>query len=191
MSLKRIPQVATPPRRAQGFGLIELIVALTVLTVGLGAFVQGLISSSRLRQANDAARTATHSARMVAETLVSADFNEVFARYNASVADDPAGVDCPGAAFDVPGLDPHPSDVDGRVGEIRFPSSRGNGTRLTELARLSNFAGLPRDLNLDGDVLDADVTADARVLPAVVSVVWRGSTGAVQRFETTVLLGGI
>ena len=44
-------------------------------------------------------------------------------------------------------------------------------------ADLGVEVGLPRDLNGDGDDDDEDVTVDARVLPVVLTLRWRGETG--------------
>jgi hypothetical protein len=37
--------------------------------------------------------------------------------------------------------------------------------------------GLPRDLNADGDQIDTDVSGDARLLPVIIRIQWRGQGG--------------
>ena len=98
---------------------------------------------------------------------------EVFARYNATAADDPTSGDSPGAAFDVVGLAPLPGDPDGRVGSIEFP---GDGIELRE-DDVDRDLGMPRDLNGDG-ILDAsDHALDYLLLPVRVTVSFAGQGG--------------
>jgi hypothetical protein len=49
---------------------------------------------------------------------------------------------------------------------------------------------MPRDLNLDGDALDADVTGDFGMLPVAVRLRWRAPSGTIQRYEVSTILFG-
>jgi hypothetical protein len=123
------------------------------------------------------------------EELKSTAFDEVFARYNATTADDPAAGTSPGDDFAVAGLDPRKDDADGFVGSIEFP---GTGTTLREDVQDAEL-GMPRDLNGDGPPLDADDHADDyRILPVRIVIRWSGQNGARTFQLVTVLteLGG-
>ena len=102
--------------RRAGWSLVELVVATAILVVVLVGFSFGLASSTALGRADREQVLVQESARAVLEGLRTVDFKEVFARYNADPGDDPDTGPSPGAAFDVPGLNPVPGDADGRVG---------------------------------------------------------------------------
>jgi len=136
-------------------------------------------------QRSAAERTlALQAAESSIEALQAAVFSEAFARFNATIADDPPGGESPGAAFDVPGLSPWPGDPDGLPGEILFP---GDNVELRENVADVEL-GMPRDLTLDDPpVIDGlDHSGDYRVLPVRVRVRWRGVLG-----EREVTLGTI
>jgi hypothetical protein len=164
-----------------GFGLLELCFALLVLIVGLGGLVKMLLGDLALHERSRSLALATHGSRSVLERLGALPLAEAFASYNAEPGDDPAG-GAPGSAFAVAGLEPDPADADGQCGEVLFPTPSGLPGVLSELGG-SGFPGGPFDLNLDGDALDADVTAQAAILPVVVRVRWRSQSGAIETYE--------
>ncbi len=162
-----------------GFSIVEVMLVLTILTVGIGMFAGTLGSIMGLGPSMRETGRATEAARSVIESMRAQAFDQVWARYNADPADDPGGAGtAPGAAFDVPGLGPVPGDPDGRVGEIVFPELAGALREDVADERL----GTPRDLDLDGVVDALDHAADYRVLPVLVRVQWQGK-GPARRLE--------
>jgi len=154
--------------------LVELTVALMVATLAAGAIASTVTSSIGLSRTNRERGIANDAANVIAQQLRSTDFTEVFVRYNATNADDPAVGVSPGSAFDVAGLRPTANDADGRVGEIIFP---GDGVELWEDVT-DRWLGMPRDLNGDGDVLPGDRASFYRILPVRVRVTWQGTTSS-------------
>lgn len=175
-----------PRRRRSGFSLIELLVASTVLVLGMLGAIGTLTTVSRLGESNRESILAYQAARSMVESLQAEAFEEVYERFNADPADDPGGAaTAPGPGFDVPGLAPQAGDADGLAGRVLFPVSAGNVLR-EDLVDAS--FGMPRDLNGD-DVVDGDDhTFDCIVLPVRVRIEWTGRSG--DRFvEFTNILG--
>ena len=160
-----------------GYSMLDLAIGIMIVVVAVGSVSSSLTSGFSLNRSNrERSRAAEHADRII-EGLLATDFEEVFARYNATAADDPVDGVSPGATFDVPGLTPQNGDADGIVGEIDFP---GDGVSLRE-DTVDRGLGMPRDLNGDGDELD-DAAADYLVLPVRLRVAWQ-STGGPQQIE--------
>ena len=149
------------------------MIALLVFVAGAGTAVQLLLGVSGLLRASQERAQALVAVQNVLETLQGEVFGETFARFNATVADDPPLGASPGNSFAVPGLDPRPGDADGLPGEIVFP---GGGFVLLENP-VDVEVGMPRDLNGDGAIDAADHSGDYRVLPVRIRVLWRGAGG--------------
>ena len=112
-----------------GFTLIEVVIALSVLVVAASIFYQMLLGTSRLRQTNHQNAVAADSARVVLEEMRNVPFLEIYERYNEDPADDPAGAGtAPGNLFDVAGLEPLAGAPGGKTGTITFPSLFVQGT---------------------------------------------------------------
>lgn len=154
--------------------LVETVMVLTVLLLALSGFLRAMLGATHLNRSNETTAIAMEALRTELERISGEPFAELFVRYNDNPADDPALGTSPGKDFAIAGLDPTPDDPDGLPGEILFPLGAGAGT-LSETT--GDFPGLPRDLNLDGDAADADVTADHVLLPIVVRARWRDSAG--------------
>jgi prepilin-type N-terminal cleavage/methylation domain-containing protein len=174
--------------RAAGFSLLELMIAVSVLVIGVAFTARSIIASTQLARSNRESVIAVEAARRTIETLRGEAFAQVFARYNPATSDDPGGA-APGPNFVVAGLDPMPDDADGRVGQIVLPTLAGAGSVLRENMNDASL-GLPRDLDLDGVVDGADHAANYRILPVLVRVRWRGERGA-QQVELRTILGGL
>lgn len=173
---------ATPrrpaPRRARGVTLVELVVAMAVLSVALMGLMSTILSSSTLQQNTREKAVAYNHARRLLEEMRSVDFREVYARYNSTTGDNPAGGASPGSVFTVAGLiPPHSGNP---VGEIIFPES-GPGI-LSETVNNPSM-GMPKDLNRDGDALDTDVSATYKILPVKIVIRWRSVGGADTQIE--------
>lgn len=169
--------------------MVEVLIAITVLSVGLGAVTTSMVMSNALNQSNRETTLALNGALSAVESVRGTAYADAFATFNANPADDPlpggAGT-APGNFFAIPGLGVRDGDPDGFVGEIVFP---GDGVGLFENV-VDRDLGLPRDLNGDGDV-DAnaiDHSTDYTVLPVRVRLEWTGKSGNRQlEFVTTLV----
>ena len=153
--------------------MVEVMIVFVVLTVAMALFTSTVASTSRQRLAKRESVLAAEAGRRMLEVLRNEEFVGLFARYNASAADDPPLVTSPGPHFEVTGLTPADGDADGCVGEIVFPAP---GPVLREDA-VDPPLGLPRDLDGD-DTIDAeDHASDYVVLPILVRLSWKSQAG--------------
>jgi prepilin-type N-terminal cleavage/methylation domain-containing protein len=160
-----------------GLTLLELMMVLVVLTVAVSMLASSMGSAAKLAPVQRENALAAEAARRTFETMRSQPFELVFALYNGDSSDDPGGAgSAPGSGFEIEGLAPAADDADGLPGEVLFPTQAPplleNGTWL-EL-------GLPRDLDLDGEVDAVDHSGDYRILPVEVRIRWRGPNGTRQ-----------
>lgn len=148
---------------------------MTMLMVAMVSISAATLRSHSLRRQNRE-RTLTHNAiRSIAERIHSLSYRtvedspatwvqDVLARYGAGGTI--------GDSFDVEGLDP--IGAAGRVGSIEIVTDE----TLSDAA-LGVELGLPRDLNGDLDATDANVTADASILPVIIRISYRAASGPV------------
>ncbi|MEW6071148.1 MAG: hypothetical protein AB1726_00955 [Planctomycetota bacterium] len=165
------------PRRGPDAGLtaLELSMMIAVFLVGLLAFSQSVRNSVDLGATSQESALATEAARMVIERMQGTPFAEVHARFDADPANDPGGgATAPGSLIAIPGLDLRRDDADGAAGEIVFPTEDGFDPREDVP---DDELGMPRDLNLDGAIDSLDHAGDYRILPILVRIEWRGTTG--------------
>jgi type II secretory pathway pseudopilin PulG len=157
--------------------LLEIVIGITILVAGILGMIGAMIHSMSTLTATREAALATQAARRTIETVEATEFRRIFALYNADPLDDPDGPGtAPGSGFDVAGLSAVPGDPDGRVGQILFPATAAAPGVLRENVA-DRALGMPRDLNGDGDPDGLDHSADYRLLPVVVRMAWRGSSG--------------
>lgn len=154
--------------------MIEVCISMVILLVAIGGTL-GTISSHLVlgASARETALAYLEAQRLV-ERMKAEDFESLFARYNSTQADDPAGVHSPGAGFAIAGLTPRASDPDGRVGRIFFPSEEDAPEQLREDIR---FNGRELDLDANGDRVAGDRSKDYVLLPVRVRVEWKGRSG--------------
>ncbi len=159
----------------RGFTLVEVCLSMVVLTVGVLAITSTTLRIDALRRRSHESAQADLALRRVAETLqahaafarsqsdgdTSNTFSEVF--LSLAMADF-------GDGFDVLGMTSLPGEE--TVGTLELITSE-----VRTDSQLGVLMGMPRDLNGDGDVFDLDVSEDARLLPAVVRLSWRGPNG--------------
>lgn len=168
------------PRRSatSGFSLLDLMVTVVVLAIALAGFVQALASANRATSTLNEEALAKEAARAMLEELRAADFATLFATYNGDASDDPAGAGtAAGDTFAVASLTPIPEDDDGVAGAIVFPTSEDDAGELREDVALPAL-GMPRDLSGDGAVDALDHSSDYGLLPVIVRVAWRSSSGS-------------
>ena len=163
----------------RGFTLVEVSLSMVVLMVGVLAITSTTLRIDALRRQSHESATAHLALRQVAETLQShaaiarsqsdEDNTNTFSEIFLSLATAEFG-----SGFSVPGLTALPGA--GEVGSIELVTSE-----LRTDNNLGVEMGMPRDLNGDGDMIDLDVGEDARLLPAVVRLSWRGPNGDMTR----------
>jgi len=163
------------PRGDRGLTLLEIIIAMGILVVAIIGIMSALVSAIRVDEATAEQVRALNACKSKIEEMKTVPFAEAWARYNSNAADDPGGAGtAPGCNFAVAGLRARTGDADGLPGQILFPETLGALSETVVDTRL----GTPRDLNGDGDTLDANVSATYRLLPVRVVVDWQGSKGA-------------
>lgn len=168
-----------------GFGLLEILVAVTIFVVALGALTSSLVTSTSLVHGNRANALALDAAQSALARLRATEFSEVFVRYNADASDDPDS-ESPGPGFAVAGLEAVDGDPDGLPGRIEFP---GDGVQLLENV-VDTGLGMPRDLDGDGDQSGASDPMGYTILPVRIVVDWQGQ-GGVQHLEFVTALHGL
>jgi type II secretory pathway pseudopilin PulG len=152
-----------------GFTMAETALAMTVLLVALISASAATLRTHALQRENREKVVAHNALRTQAEQLHATatrlaeqteDLDTWVGQVQAQLSD----------TFDVPELLPA---LEGEaVGSILLITDE----TLTD-EDLGIDIGMPRDLNGDGDALDADVSTSARVLPVIVRVDWLGGRG--------------
>ena len=172
--------------------LLEVAVALPIVSIALGMMVQMMAAGAGLRESGREQWSASSAAQDVVERMRNEDFRDIFRLYNADPFDDPGGPGtAPGNRFAVPGMVPSDPAPDAMVGEILL-ASVNVGTAVVPLWQMREdledvALGTPRDLNGDSLIDDADHSADYTILPVVVRLRWRGRMGAREFTLHTVL----
>ncbi len=177
----RAPQV--PGGKKAGFTLIEVMVTASVLLVGLLAMTSTSVVVNSLRRSASDQQVAQSAMQAIVEDLHAA------ARSADSDASDwasdiiaiygPGGV--PGNAFPVQGLDPWAGQTDVVTVQLITDETSTDGG-------LGVAAGMPRDLNGDGNATSTNTVGTAALLPAIVRVQWRGAAGQQQLTQVVYLL---
>ena len=177
-------------RKRAGFTLVEVMVALVLLSVAMVGFSQSIVSSMVAANTDRDVRKATEASRGAMERLAGADFSELFALYNGNPGDDPDGAgSAPGQAFDVTGLTVLDDDDDGQVGQVLMPFVEVAGIwQLREDLNLPEL-GLPRDLSGDGIIDSLDHSTDYVLLPARIRIEWKAAGAPAQVEFHTILMG--
>jgi len=174
-SLHRLsrPLHRRPRGPRDGLTVLELTIALVVMTIAVGMLSGTMSSTSRVAPLQRESALAAMAARSQLEAMRAQPFRELFALYNDVAADDPGGAGtAPGSGFRVAGLR-SPDGPQGFVGEVRFP---GDGATLREDVEWVQL-GMPRDLNRDDVVGDLDVSGSYFLLPVEVHMRWESMAG--------------
>lgn len=178
--MRTVARSRLPASPRHGMTVIELLVTMTILAVALQMTAAALINTGRVEPQQRETSLAMDAARSMSELLRSSDPVHMFALYNDDPADDPGGAGTGfGANFAVPGLVALEDDVDGFVGRVEFPSIAGELREDFEDRDL----GMPRDLDLDGEIDDLDHAADFHVLPYRLVVEWRSQSRQERRLR--------
>jgi len=167
--------------------MVEVMVALVILTMCVGMLTSTIASTTIQSTVNRENAIAVEAARSALEDMHREDFFEVFALFNDAAADDPGGAGTAfGPNFAVIGLQAADDDPDGFVGEVILPGTAGE---LFE-NEVNELLGLPRDLNGNIQIDEIDVSGDYLVLPVVVRLRWKGRAG-VREFEMATMLAAL
>ena len=172
--------------------MIELAVAMPIVLIALFVFAQILGSGVNLRQVGSDEWASSSAAQDALERIRNESFEELFVLFNEDPFDDPLGPGtAPGNRFAVSGLTPLPGVADGMIGEIVLPLV-DVGTEVAPEWQVREdlvdpVLGMPRDLNGDSIVDDADHVADYTILPVLVRLRWKGKHGP-REFELYTVL---
>lgn len=171
-------RVHSSARSRRGFTLVEVALAVTVMLVAMMAMSASSLQMNSLRRQNRERSIAQNMIRVISENIHAiSDQKKIEAQGTAqSWADLMVEALSPGGelgtTFGVLGL--NEQDGQATVGTIRVILDES-----TTDAALGLEMGLPRDLNGDGDATDIDVSANARILPVLVTARWNGVSGDV------------
>lgn len=165
----------TRTRRARarsGFTLVELTVSMTILMIGVVSVVSATSRMHSLRKFNREATIAQNALRSMSERIHAQAYR--LSLEEAGWAEDLLEVYGPGGTFgdefDARGINVVTGEPS--VGTIEIFTDE----TLTDV-EIGHQLGMPRDLNGDGDAADGDVSGDARILPVLLTLQWRGETG--------------
>lgn len=182
--LKSTPRGNADRRRrrdaSRGVTTVELVIALSVLALGMLAQASLTITHANQTGFNREHRLALEGARAELEVLKNYDFATVFAAFDEQTWQDPP--DARGPNFEVRGLSAAPDDPDGKVGRVYFPvgpaptGSPIPGPVLRE-DQQNTWFGTPADLDGDGTVDDQPKNTSYIHLPVMVEIRWHGKTG--------------
>jgi prepilin-type N-terminal cleavage/methylation domain-containing protein len=156
----------------RGFTLIELAIATSILMIGIVSLLSASSQMHSLRKVNRERTLAQNAVRSMAERIHAASqgFSDEPGTWAQNVLATYGPGGSAGNTFAVEGLAPEEGAES--VGSIRI------GTDETDTdGELGAELGMPRDLDGDGDAVDADVSGIARILPVVLTLRWRGENG--------------
>lgn len=154
--------------KQSGFTVIEMALATTTLMVGIMAISAATLRMHQLGRQNHEKTLAFNAVHGMAERINSASAVAAIdsGTWLETIMDAYGPSGTLGDTFDVLGLTPAVGSP--TVGSIEFIT---NETLTAD--QLGIEMGMPRDFNGDGDMLDADVTSDARMLAVVITARWR------------------
>ncbi len=170
--------------KQKGFTLVEVMVTVTIMSVGILGLLQTLLLTTRLNTFSKEKTIAMEAAREKLEELRVYKFQEIYRAFNSDPSDDPDGPGTgPGPNFEVQGLNVRSDDPDGVTGRIAFPERE---------TTVDPELGMPRDLNGDGLITDDDISLDYIFLPVSIYVEWARDQGPREiRIQTLLAERGI
>ena len=176
-----------------GLTLIEVMIAISIMSIALFGLLAAMFSSSRLIEANKEEMLATNAARQIMARLKDEPFDQVFASMGGADAQgivqsefdeyteqtgettDTYDQSQLSNTFYVDGMNTSDGDP---VGTIYFPTGQTVSGEYGLLEYLPyGEIGMPRDLNGDGTIDQADHSDDYMILPVMVEVRWEGVLG--------------
>lgn len=170
-------------RRQSGFTLIEVLVTASVLLIGLLAMTSTSVVVNSLRRSASDQQRAQGAIQAIVEDLhaIAREADSDEANWAGEILNVYGAGGNPGNQFDVAGLDPWQGNPS--VATVTVVTDETATDAL-----LGAAVGMPRDLDGDGLAANVNVTGAASLLPAVVSLQWRGSSGPQQISQVVYLL---
>ncbi len=157
LEIHPMAKIKTRALKGRGMTLVEILIAISFLSVALLGLLLTITASLTLNQVNREETLALNAARnKVSEMQDAADFSTVYATYSVS----------PNNTFNIAGLD-------NASGSILFPQE--GGVLKEDIG--DPTLGMPRDLNGDTLVDGADRSGDYTVLPVRIRIQWTGIKG--------------
>jgi len=141
-----------------GFTIVEVVMAMAMISVALLALMSTVISTMTLVEVNRQDSLAMNAARNKVAEMAAKPFDKLFSSFR-------------GHTFPVAGLQRGNGANPGRV---VFPQT---GNQLSETVTDRNLL-MPRDLNLDGDASDNNVSTEYELLPVKIVIDWDTVQGA-------------
>lgn len=172
--------------------LLEVLFALPVVLIAASMLASTLVAIAKQRAVALENAVVAAAVQDTFERMRNEDLRDVFRLYNAEPFDDLLGPGtAPGNFFGVQGLTPLPGQPAGRVAEVRLPALN-RGTAVAPVWELREDLvdaelQMPRDLDGDSVVDDANHAGNYTVLPVHVRVTWQGRFGP-RRFDMHTLL---
>jgi len=184
MCTKSGPPVALPKA---GFGLVDLCVALVVLSISLGVLVGAVFSGIRLARTDEETALASQALRATLARLASLEPRNAFVILNAEDGDDLQGQS---AQTYLAVQEELLTDRQGQpvTISVTFPVDPANPGVVREDLELPAL-GMPRDLDGDGEIDGADHADDLVILPVLLRLDWEGAGGP-QSVQMATILGG-
>jgi len=164
--------------------LVEIGIAMTILLVALMAMGASTLRMSSLRRQNRERAVAQNAVRAISERIhatadrIRRDSDTWAADFTAELA---AGGGL-GDTFAIEGLTPQDGQVTVGTIQVVIDETQTDAAMGFEL-------GMPRDLDADGAVDNADVSNTARILPVVVRAQWWGVSGNQQIVHPFYVIG--
>lgn len=162
-----------PTAQPKGMSLLEVMIAMSVLAVGIMAGMSAQMSITELTLANQEDLLAINIARQKLAELKDAPFSSLFSSY---------GPNSGAQTVDVSSL--QSGALPGGTVTITFPVD--NAGKLNETV-IDSAMGMRMDLNGDGATNSSDVSGSYKVLPLRITVQWNSRTGTRQLSLNTLL----
>ncbi|HVR85773.1 MAG TPA: type II secretion system protein [Planctomycetota bacterium] len=183
----------------RGITLLELVIAVSILSVALLALMSSVITSTSLQATSREKVIAYNAARQVIEQMRSTpNFSDIYKNYNAAsnpnqntfnvgefkTLDGTTGIQWINNDLGVKGtgLQPMPGVP---VGQIFFPSDANlllredfytiDQSPNKEIATVLGMGPLGKDLNRDGTIDSNDHSLDYKILPVLVRIQWQSA----------------
>lgn len=174
------------PGARAGYGLVDLCIALVVLSASLGVLVGAIFSGMRLARTDEETAVASQVLRTALARIGTLTPREAFAVLNAEPADDLQGESAQSylAVRELVLTDRQGQAV---TVQVTLPVSDDQPGVLREDLELPAL-GMPRDLDGDGTIDGADHADDALLLPLLLRLEWEGSSGP-QSLQMATVLG--
>lgn len=165
-------QVRNGGGNTQGFTLIELAIAISVLMIGMVSVLSATSQMHGLRKQNRQRATVQNACRSIAERIHarSHELSSNTATWSEELVETFGEDGAFGNEFDVRTLGNLVGrDADGLITVITDETATD--------AELGVRIGMPRDLDGDGAADNSDVTVGAKILPVLLEVRWRSPSG--------------